>query len=266
MDTSLLPPITIEVVHAPSPRTDLVAGHVGPAVAQASVAPARKRQGNVVVHGRNPVAPAAKARTPGANAVARSRPAAEKVTKAVGGKRKRILVTNKLHPSSSHSIPERYAPAMPFNGVAPPASEVFDEMAGSGGSNDPTSEFVNLLDTNVLDINQALFAALDYNETKGGVDDHGCEDDLAKIEAEAYEQSQSKTGKSQRSKNYTILEDQALIQAWSAVSLDACTCTSQTAKRYWQRIEDQYFRIMTKTRLPNIDTKTWKLRKANSSN
>ncbi|KAE8782831.1 ALA-interacting subunit 1 [Hordeum vulgare] len=134
MDASLLPPVTVEVAHAPSPRADLVAGHVGPAVAghggpavaQASVAPARKRHGNVVVPGGNPTVPIAKARAPGAKAVLRSRPAAEKVTKVAGVKRKRIQAP----PSSSHSIPERDAPAMPFNGVAPPASEVFDEMAG----------------------------------------------------------------------------------------------------------------------------------------
>ncbi|KAE8807732.1 hypothetical protein D1007_15886 [Hordeum vulgare] len=71
-------------------------------------------------------APTAKARAPGAKAVVRSRPAAEKVTKAAGVKRKRIQAP----PSSSHSILERDAPAMPFNGVAHPASEVFDEMAG----------------------------------------------------------------------------------------------------------------------------------------
>ena len=115
---------------------------------------------------------------------------------------------------------------------------------------------MNLLDTNAVDIDQASFAAFDYNETEGGVDDHGCADDLAEIEAEAFENSQAKTGKSQRSKNYTILEDQALIQAWSAVSLDACTGTSQTAKRYWQRIEDQYFRMMAK--YPNRTPRTFR--------
>ncbi|KAE8769310.1 hypothetical protein D1007_59106 [Hordeum vulgare] len=126
MDASLLPPVTVEVAHAPSPRAYLVAGHVGPAVAQTSAALARKRQGNVVVPGGNPTAPGTKARAPGANAVVRSRPAAEKVTKDAGVKRKRIQAP----PSSSHSIPERDAPAMPLKGVAPPASEVFDEMAG----------------------------------------------------------------------------------------------------------------------------------------
>ena len=102
---------------------------------------------------------------------------------------------------------------------------------------------MNLLDTNAVDIDQAPFAAFDYNEMKGGVDDHGGEE-VEEIDEGAYEQSQ--TRKSQRSKNYTILEDQILIKAWSAVSLDACTGTSQTAKRYWQRIEDQYFRMMAK--------------------
>ena len=115
---------------------------------------------------------------------------------------------------------------------------------------------MNLLDTNAVDIDQAPFEPFDYNETEGGVDDHGCADDLAEIEAEAFENSQAKAGKSQRSKNYTILEDQALIKAWSAVSLDACTGTSQTAKRYWQRIEDQYFRIMTK--YPNRTPRTFR--------
>ncbi|KAE8820728.1 putative galacturonosyltransferase 14 [Hordeum vulgare] len=138
---------------------------------------------------------------------------------------------------------------MPLNDAAPPATEVFDEMAGSDGSNNATTEFMNMLDTNAVDIDQASFKPFNYNETDDGVDDHGVADELEEIEAEVFEQSQTKRGKSQRSKNYTILEDQALIQAWSAVSLDACTGVSQTAKRYWQRIEDQYFRIMKKALL-----------------
>ena len=128
----MLSPVTVEVAHAPSPQVDLVAGHVGPAaVAQAQAVPARKRQGNVVVQGGNPATPAAMARAPGANAAARSRPAAEKVGKVAGVKRRKIPATKKTPSSSSHSIPPQGgAPAMPFNGAAPPASEVFDEMAG----------------------------------------------------------------------------------------------------------------------------------------
>ncbi|KAE8785620.1 galacturonosyltransferase 14 [Hordeum vulgare] len=77
---------------------------------------------------------------------------------------------------------------MPLNDSAPPAAEVFDEMAGSGGSNNATTEFMNMLDTNAVDIDQASFEPFNYNETDGGVDDHGAADELEEIEAEAFEQ------------------------------------------------------------------------------
>ncbi|KAE8768388.1 hypothetical protein D1007_60127 [Hordeum vulgare] len=202
MDASFLPPVTIEVAHAPSPRADLVAGHVGPAVAQASAVPARKLQGNVVVQGGNPAAPAAKASAPGSNAVALSRPVAEKVTKpqARRGRGFRLQTSSLLHPltPSRKEMPRRCRSTVSH----PPQARCSTKWP-KGGSNNPTSEFMNLLDTNAVDIDQAPFAAFDYNETEDGVDDHGCEDDLAKIEAEAYGKSQSKSGKSQRSKNYT---------------------------------------------------------------
>ncbi|KAE8788520.1 putative galacturonosyltransferase 14 [Hordeum vulgare] len=263
MEDPMLSPVTVEVAHSPSPWADLVAGHVVPAaVARGHVAPSRKRQGNVVVQGGNPAAPAATVRAPGANAAVRSQPAAEKASKAAGVERRKVPASRKLPYSTSEFTPPPHpqggAPAMPLNDAAPPGAEVFDEMAGSGGSNNATTEFMNMLDTNAVDIDQASFEPFNYNETDGGVDDHGATDELEEIEAEAFEQSQAKSGKSQRSKNYTILEDQALIQAWSAVSLDACTGVSQTAKIYWQRIEDQYFRIMKK--YPNRTTRTfWSL-------
>ncbi|KAE8814866.1 galacturonosyltransferase 14 [Hordeum vulgare] len=184
----MLPPVTVEVAHAPSPRADLVAGHVAPA----AVAPSRKRQGNMVVQGGNPAAPAATARAPGANAAVRSRTAAEKAGKAAGVKRRKAPASRKPPSSTSHSIPPQGgAPTMSFNDAPPPASEVFDEMAGSGGSNNATTEFVNMLDTNAVDIDQAPFEPFDYNETDGGMDDHGCADELEEIEAEAFEQSQA---------------------------------------------------------------------------
>ena len=152
MDAPLLSPITVEVAHAPSPRADLVAGHVGPAaIAQAHVAPSRKRQGNVIVQGGNPAAPAAMARAPGGNAAVRSRPAAEKAGKAAGVKRRKVPASRKPPSSTSHSIPPQGgAPAMPFNGAAPPASEVFDEMAGryiSSDSGDSLSFSAIVLDS-----------------------------------------------------------------------------------------------------------------------
>ncbi|KAE8794828.1 Lactation elevated protein 1 [Hordeum vulgare] len=217
MEDPMLSPVTVEVAHAPSPRADLVAGHVSSAaVAQVHAVPSRKRQGNVLVQGGIRLPPS-------------RRPALRVPTRCSGDA---------------------------SNDVAPPACEVFDEMAGSGGSNNATTEFMNMLDTNMVDIDQASFEPFNYNETDGGVDDHGAAGELEEIEAEAFEQPQAKSGKSQRSKNYMILEDQALIQAWSAVSLDACTGVSQTAKRYWQRIEDQYLRIMKK--YPNRTARTFR--------
>ena len=60
-----------------------------------------------------------------------------------------------------------------------------------------------------------------------------------------------------RSKNYTPLEDKKnLIKAWESVSLDACTDTDQTAKRYWQMIEDRYLRMMAK--YPNRTPRTFR--------
>jgi hypothetical protein len=54
---------------------------------------------------------------------------------------------------------------------------------------------VNLLETNAVDIDQVPVAAFDYNETEAGVDDHGFQDELEEIEAESYEQSQTKMRK-----------------------------------------------------------------------
>ena len=59
-----------------------------------------------------------------------------------------------------------------------------------------------------------------------------------------------------RLNNYMELEDQKLIKVWSAVSLDACVGTSQTAKRYWQRTEDQFLRMTTK--FPNRTPRTFR--------
>ncbi|KAE8767320.1 galacturonosyltransferase 14 [Hordeum vulgare] len=212
MEDPMLSPVTVEVAHAPSPWADLVAGHVAPAaVAQAHATPSRKRQGNVVVQGGNQAAPAATACAPGANAAVRFRPAAEKAGKAAGVKRRKVPASRKPPYSTSDFIPPQGgAPTMPFNDVTPLTSEVFDGMAGSGGSKNATTEFMNMLDTNAVDIDQASFETFDYNETDIGVDDHGCADELEEIEAEAFEQSQAKSGKSQRSKNYTILKDRGL--------------------------------------------------------
>ena len=51
---------------------------------------------------------------------------------------------------------------------------------------------MNLLDTNAVDIDRVQFADFDYNETEGGVDDHGGEDEVEEVDEEAYEEAQTK--------------------------------------------------------------------------
>ncbi|KAE8773560.1 putative galacturonosyltransferase 14 [Hordeum vulgare] len=80
---------------------------------------------------------------------------------------------------------------MSFNDAASTTGEVFDEMNGSG-SNNATVNFVNVLDTNTVDIDQASFADFDYNEMDAGVDDHGGEHEVEELHEGVYEQEQPK--------------------------------------------------------------------------
>ncbi|KAE8816072.1 galacturonosyltransferase 14 [Hordeum vulgare] len=182
MEDPMLSPVTVKVAHAPSPRADLDAGHVAPAaVAQAHDAPSRKRQGNVVVQGVNPAAPAATGCAPGANAAVRFRPIAEKAVKAAGVKRRKFPSSRKPPYSTLTSSPCKEVLRRCRSTMSLPPR-------ASGGLNNATTEFMNMLDTNAVDIDQASFEPFDYNETDGGVDDHGCADELEEIEAEAFEQ------------------------------------------------------------------------------
>ena len=121
----------------------------------------------------------------------------------------------------------------------------------SADLHDATAKFVHMLDDNAVDIDQAPIGDYDYNDMDGGVDRHGVEEDeVEKIGEGVFDKAQAKVHA--RSKNYTRLEHQVLIKAWVSVSLHACTSTDQTGKRYWQRIEDQFFRMMAKypSRMP----------------
>jgi hypothetical protein len=44
--------------------------------------------------------------------------------------------------------------------------------------------------------------------------------------------------------NYTEIKDTCLVWAWSQVSIDAVAGNDQTEKRYWQQIEDKFFKCM----------------------
>jgi hypothetical protein len=70
MDVSQPSPVAVEVMDAPTPQADLVAGRVAPVAVQASTARPRKRQGNIVVQSGALAVAAGKARPPAAVAAA----------------------------------------------------------------------------------------------------------------------------------------------------------------------------------------------------
>jgi hypothetical protein len=126
MDDSLLSPVTVEVAHAPSLRADLVAGPIGPAVAQVNVAPARKRQGNVVVQGGNPAAPRRDGPRSG-----RQRCCAISAGGGEGRQGRRPQEEKDFGYKEAASFIRSLRPRKRCPGdAAPLASEVFDEMAG----------------------------------------------------------------------------------------------------------------------------------------
>lgn len=59
-----LSPVIVDGAHAQSPPTDLVVGNVAPVIAQGTIAPVRKRQGNVIMQDGNSAGPVGKARSP----------------------------------------------------------------------------------------------------------------------------------------------------------------------------------------------------------
>ncbi|KAE8813656.1 galacturonosyltransferase 14 [Hordeum vulgare] len=95
-----------------------------------------------------------------------ARPSTGKMSKVSDVKRKKVPTKK---PPATPSASARRSPTVPFYDVGSIAGEVFDEMAGSGGSNSAAAEFMNLLDTNAVDIDQAPIAGFDYNELEGAL-------------------------------------------------------------------------------------------------
>nr|XP_051212904.1 glutathione S-transferase T3-like [Lolium perenne] len=56
--------------------------------------------------------------------------------------------------------------------------------------------------------------------------------------------------KKRRANNYTEIEDATLCRAWTSMGMDAVSGTDQTGKRYWQRIEDKFHKLMPRVRHP----------------
>ncbi|XP_048550715.1 uncharacterized protein LOC125530352 [Triticum urartu] len=117
-----------------------------------------------------------------------------------------------------------------------------------------SSDYAALLEVNAVNNENAPLEDYVYDKMDGGVHGGGDEEDeLQEIEGEVFEASQTATY-SKRSKSYTQIEDEVLIRAWEAVSLDAIHGTDQTGKRYWQMIEDKFFRLMPRNVEPTPRT------------
>ena len=78
-----------------------------------------------------------------------------------------------------------------------------------------------------------------------GVDGGGEEeeDDVNDFEWGVFDSSQE--NKRPRVINYTQLEDENLIKAWESISLDSIHDNDQIGKRYWQRVVDKFFQLMS---------------------
>ncbi|KAE8771463.1 hypothetical protein D1007_56668 [Hordeum vulgare] len=140
MEASQPSHVNVEVTHAQSPPTDLVAGHVAPDIAQGTNAPARKRTATLSCRAVIWLTPSER-NAPGSTVAARSaRPPAEKMRKVSVVKRKKVP-TKRSAPSSTPTASAGCSPTMPFNDVASTAGEVFDEMAGMYASSIPCSCF-----------------------------------------------------------------------------------------------------------------------------
>ncbi|CAM0943308.1 unnamed protein product [Alopecurus aequalis] len=121
------------------------------------------------------------------------------------------------------------------------AHEVLDEV--------PTppvaTSYMAMLNDSAVDLEAGIGAFdddyADYAEDEEG--DEEVDDDVVEVEAAAARRS--KPGKQS---NYTEIEDVTLVRAWGKVSMDACTGTDQTGKRYWQRIEDLYHKLKPRTK------------------
>ncbi|KAE8813616.1 Galactoside 2-alpha-L-fucosyltransferase [Hordeum vulgare] len=262
--------VTVDVEVAKSmaggAAVDLPAGHLRAASEASSNAVPRKRLGNIIVQGGAPVPAATVAATKGVGRP-KARPptryrvannigeieAAEAAKKKVVLKRKRAPPSNRAPASSTPAtaavppvfvgMPERYVrPNCVFFFAA---VGVFRSRIRRLFSR---SEYAVILEENTENIEDAPLGDYGYNGMDDGVHGGGEEEEEEEEELQEiggiFEASQSTIGYSKRKKGYTQLEDEVLIRLWKVVSLDAIHGTDQTGKRFWQRIEDKFFRLM----------------------
>jgi hypothetical protein len=99
--------------------------------------------------------------------------------------------------------------------------------------NEVPSSLWDFFNENLVNIDVMPLGA--FNSEEGG--DEG--DDVEEIEDGVFDSSQPT--QRNRTMNYTKVEDACLAKAWKSVSLDVVSGNDRTKKRYWQRIEDNFF-------------------------
>jgi hypothetical protein len=123
----------------------------------------------------------------------------------------------------------------------------------SNDANGDTTSFVKLLNRNEVDISSSPLDSYsdgedmeeeDREEEEYGEDEEG-DNELEEIEEGVFDGSQPpKKNRQKRTTNYTEIEDTSLVWAWSSVTIDSVIGNDQTGKRYWQRTEDKFCKLM----------------------
>ncbi|CAM0901526.1 unnamed protein product [Alopecurus aequalis] len=155
----------------------------------------------------------------------------------------------KIKAAAGRGPPPKAKKAATPAAAVPPAStpssadarEVLDEVPAPPVA----TSYMAMLNDSAVDLEAGIGAFdddyADYAEDEEG--DEEVDDDVVEVEAAAARRS--KPGKQS---NYTEIEDVTLVRAWGKVSMDACTGTDQTGKRYWQHIEDLYHKLKPRTK------------------
>jgi hypothetical protein len=110
----------------------------------------------------------------------------------------------------------------------------------SNDANGVPTSFVKILNRNEVDISSSLLDS--YGDGQDMEEEEEGDDELEEIEG-VFDGSLPPKNK-KRTANYTEIADTCLVRAWSRVTLDSVTGNDQTGKRYWQCIEDKFFKIM----------------------
>jgi hypothetical protein len=117
---------------------------------------------------------------------------------------------------------------------------------------------VDILNENEVDISLGpLDSYGDGKDIEEGKEEEDGEDECEEIEEEVFKLGGQKKKRS-RTINYTEVEDTCLVRAWSQVTVDLVTGCDQTDKRYWQRIQDKFFKFMPRVASP-VTRSYWSL-------